>query len=590
MLSEKKVVRWDKEPGETRSSLYEIQDAAIEIAKTISVMLQVDVEIIDRNHMIVAGTGHFKGMINKSNRNIGHGYRAALTQGEKMINTHPGTGKYCHDCNMKDECTILLEVGYPIICGDRIEGLIGITCYEEKRRKFFKRYMNESLYFLEQMCELLADKISERVSVQRHLAASKMFNNLLKYVEKGIIILSRDSTVSGLNQAAREILSPLRVEKGTLVNVILTDEADENDNVYRLAVDDRVFTVVGRLESFENRDETYSKILIFQTLLDYRNRRVTISMKREKKDVSALIGHSAYVSQLKEQIQKAADNVVPVLIEGETGTGKKVTAAAIWNAGPRSKEPYYYFDCGSKSQEKIRDLLFGVQESDNRWIRDESMKMGMIEKASGGTLYIDKVDSLSLELQQEIYHVLTGNTIIRRNGMEKIPVDVRFMFSTENNLLQMMEEGKFQRDLYFCISVCRIKLLPLRRRKEDIKDYVSYYIKEYTEKYRLYFKEMDEETMERLVSHPWFGNVDELKTVIEYMVNAMSESGVLDKNTLPANFGTDGDYSDHQIIPLDQLEKREIQKALSIFGNTKNGKEKAAEALGIGIATLYRKL
>lgn len=574
----------------TRSGLYEIQDAAIEIAKTISVMLLVDVEIIDRNHMVVAGTGHFKGMINKSNRNIGHGYRAALTRGEKMINTEPGTGKYCLDCNMKDKCDILFEVGYPIICGDRIEGLIGITCYEEKRREFFERYMKESLYFLDQMCELLADKISERVSMQRHLAASKMFDNLLKYVEKGILILSEASVVSELNQAARDILVPLGVEKGTLVNVILADEADENDNVYRLAVDDRVFTVVGRLENFENRDETYSRILIFQTLLEYRNRRAAISMKRETKDVSALIGHSAYVSRLKEEIQKAADNVVPVLLEGESGTGKKLTAAAIWKSGPRSEKPYYYFDSTAESSEKIRDLLFGVQQSDNRWMRDESANMGMIEKASGGTLYIDKVDSLSLELQQEIYHVITRNAILRRNGKEEIPVDVRFMFSTENNLLKMVEEGRFQKDLYFCIGVCRMKLLPLRRRKEDIPDYVSYYIKEYAEKYRLYFKEVDGETMELLVSHPWFGNVDELKTVIEYMVNAMSESGVLDKNTLPADFGGDGEYSDNEIIPLDQLEKREIQKALAIFGNTKKGKEKAAEALGIGIATLYRKL
>lgn len=590
MQKEKKLYSMDENVDMTRSSLYEIQDVAIEIAKTISIMIQVDVEIIDRNHIVVAGTGHFKGMINKSNRNIGHGYRAVLTRGEKMINTEPRTGRYCQGCNTKDDCAILFEVGYPIICGECIEGLIGITCYDEKRKKFFEQYMKESLYFLEQMCELLADKISERVSMQRHLAASKMFNNLLKYVEKGILILSEESMVTELNQAAREILEPVGVEKGTLVNVILTDEADESDNVYRLVVDDRMFTVVGRLENFESRDEVYSRILIFQTLLDYKNRRVTISMKRKTKDSSALIGHSAYVSHLKEQIQKVADNVVPVLLEGESGTGKKLTASLIWKEGPRSEKPYYYFDCTADSPEIIRDLLFGVYEPDNRWTRNDSIKMGVIEKASGGTLYIDKVDCLSMELQQEIYYVITRNTILRRNGKKMIPVDVRFIFSTENNLLKMVGEGKFQKNLYSCISVCRIKLFPLRRRKDDIKDYISSFIKEYVEKYKLYFKEVDEETMDLLVSHPWFGNVDELKTVIEYMVNAMNESGVLDKNTLPTDFGVGGKYSDHEIIPLEQLEKKEIQKALSIFGNTKKGKEKAAEALGIGIATLYRKL
>ena len=153
-----------------------------------------------------------------------------------------------------------------------------------------------------------------------------------------------------------------------------------------------------------------------------------------------------------------------------------------------------------------------------------------------------------------------------------------------------MEEGKFQKDLYYCINAGKISFLPLRKHREDIREYVEYFIKEYSEKYQVYIKEVAPETMELLVNHRWFGNVDELKTVIEYMVNALGENGIMDNHTLPESFGLNSEYSDDEIIPIDELERREIAKAIDFYGDTKNGKEKAAEALGIGIATLYRKL
>lgn len=136
----------EKKEAIGKSCLYGIQDVAVEIAETISIMLQVEVEIIDRNHMLVAGTGNFRKKINMCNEDEGHAYRDVLELGEKMVITNPSADSYCRNCKNKENCGILLEIGYPIICNEHVEGVVGITCWEESRRAFFAENLERSLF------------------------------------------------------------------------------------------------------------------------------------------------------------------------------------------------------------------------------------------------------------------------------------------------------------------------------------------------------------------------------------------------------------------------------------------------------------
>ena len=573
-----------------KSRLYGIQDVAVEIAETISTMLQVEVEIIDQNHMLIAGTGNFRKKINMCNEDEGHAYQAVLERGEKMVITNPSRDHYCRNCKNKETCGILLEIGYPIICNDHVEGVVGITCWEESRRAFFAENLERSLFFVEHMCELLAEKITERTTVQTSLATSKMFYSLLGHVDKGLVILDKWGTIVEANTEAKEIFREINPLIGKQTNVILTDGTVDHVNTYRVVIEGRVFTVVGTLENFENQNSSYSRILIFQTPVQYRNRLMATENKKAYVGIDSILGKSEYVSRLKKQLLIQAENVVPVYLSGESGTGKKLAAAAMWKAGPRKDRPFYYLDCTTYKSQELQDLLFGVDKKESSIITATKNQVGLLEKLSGGMIHIDAVDVLDMPLQEALYHVICDQKIQRRNAITWQPVDVRFIFSSNQNLLKLMEEGKFQKDLYYCINAGKISFLPLRKHREDIREYVEYFIKEYSEKYQVYIKEMAPETMELLVNHRWFGNVDELKTVIEYMVNALEENGVMDNHTLPESFGLNSEYSDDEIIPIDELERREIAKAIDFYGDTKNGKEKAAEALGIGIATLYRKL
>ena len=197
---------------------------AIQIANTLATMLQVDVEIIDSAHMRVAATGHFACRVNQSNVGDGHAYRDTLETGKKMFIDNPGQNPYCVGCKEIDTCDALLEVSAPIIVDDRIEGAIGMTCYKEDREQFMVEHLQESMFFLEQMCMLMAGKIKERTNLQKHLSASRMLHAMMGMVDKGVLILDQEGKLLEYNGiAAKELkLDPGIV--GQPVNIILTGD------------------------------------------------------------------------------------------------------------------------------------------------------------------------------------------------------------------------------------------------------------------------------------------------------------------------------------------------------------------------------
>ena len=285
-----------------KSKLYEIQDVAIQISNTLATMLQVDVEIIDSAHMRVAATGHFACRVNQSNVGDGHAYRDTLETGKKMFIDNPGQNPYCVGCKEIDTCDALLEVSAPIIVDDRIEGAIGMTCYKEDREQFMAEHLQESMFFLEQMCMLVAGKIKERTNLQKHLSASRMLHAMMGMVDKGVLILDQEGKLLEYNGiAAKELkLDPGIV--GQPVNIILTGDV--------------------------------------------------MMEKRE------------YTVRIKKEINQAAAHNGPVLIEGEEGTGKKTIGTAIWKTSQRAEKPFVYFNCASVEEGLLEERLFGATGQD----------------------------------------------------------------------------------------------------------------------------------------------------------------------------------------------------------------------------------
>lgn len=574
-----------------KSSLYGMQDVAIQIANTISVILQADVEIIDKNHMRVAGTGYFKNMVNMSNAGDGHAYKKVLQDGERLIVSNPGEDPECRGCEKRRECGVLLEIGLPVRLDQEIEGVIGITCWTEERLKFFMDNMKAFMYFLEQMAELVGGKLKERISLQNSISAGKMFRVLLRQIRKGVILLDSTDRIIQINEIARKELKLDDSALGRVLNVLITGDTITGNREYKLILDGEVFTVIGEEEILDGEDDRYSKILIFESIREYRNQVYNTNLRIAPHDINYITGHSESSEKLKKEILQAANNTSPVLLEGEAGSGKKVIGSVIWHESQRAGKPFVYFNCSSVSEEILEEKLFGsVCTEKEAALYGQQGQIGVLEMANDGILYMDEIDELSLYYQSKLERVLEEKVIQRKGSAQKIPINVRLIAATKRDLLKRVEKQKFRKRLYYMISICRITVLPLRKRQDDIEDFVHKFIQQYTTKYQVHFRMIDEETMTFLRKSPWYGNVVELEKTVEYMVNAMNEDGIIDMRTVPEEF-QQGDYlAEDEVMPLEELEQREIRKAILKFGDSKKGKEKAAEALGIGIATLYRKL
>ena len=215
--------------------------------------------------------------------------------------------------------------------------------------------------------------------------------------------------------------------------------------------------------------------------------------------------------------------------------------------------------------------------------------------ANEGVLYLDEIDALPMYYQLKLETVLAEKVLKRKGSSQKIPLNVQVMAATNKDLKDLIEKNKFREPLYYLISVMKIAMPPLRERRDDIEDLVRQYIDFYAQKYQVYFKYIDQETMDFLKRQPWYGNIRELESAVECMVSLMRGDGIMDMKTLPKEYefrtaSPEQSAQEQEIRTLEDVNLAEIKRALDKYGYSKKGKQTAAEKLGIGIATLYRKI
>jgi transcriptional regulator with PAS, ATPase and Fis domain len=298
-----------------------------------------------------------------------------------------------------------------------------------------------------------------------------------------------------------------------------------------------------------------------------------------------LVGQSPQIRRVQRLIETLAANDAPVLILGETGTGKEVVARAIYDAKPRGE--FVPIDCTTLSGSLIESELFG--HARGSFTGAVERKKGLIEIADGGTAFFDEIGDLPLEMQAKLLRVLQEQEIRAVGSLTRQKVSIRVLAATNRNLEQMAAEGRFRADLYYRLNIAKISLPPLRERKEDIPLLIEFFLRRQPREVRLAPRMIEE-----LVEFEWPGNVRQLKHCIDRMV-AMTPEDLLQFEDLPSYVqnagGGTGDafvpqFDLDSVVPLSLLERRAILHAVSVTGD----KEEAARRLGIGRTTLFRKL
>lgn len=303
-----------------------------------------------------------------------------------------------------------------------------------------------------------------------------------------------------------------------------------------------------------------------------------------KYDLSCIIGTSKEILYCKDKALKASQTFSPVLIYGETGTGKELFVQAIHNSSSRRNKPFIDQNCAAIPNNLLESLLFGTTKGSFTGADD---RKGLFEMADKGTLYFDEINSMPLEFQGKILRVLQEGTIRRVGSNSLKKVDVRIIASLNESPEELLEEGKIRRDLYYRLNVVKIDLPPLRDRKEDIPILINHFIDKYNRRFNACIEGVEGMVMEKLISYDWLGNVRELEHLIESMFNIKNKGVISVSDLLETGFK----YDTKRIVPLKQkmqeLEKRYILEALTITGFNVS---KAAELLQIPRQTLQTKI
>ena len=303
-------------------------------------------------------------------------------------------------------------------------------------------------------------------------------------------------------------------------------------------------------------------------------------------DIIAVDKKSVEIKEFAKRIALTDSNV---LITGESGTGKELYASAIHNFSLRKDFPFIPVNCASFEKSLIESELFGYEEGTFTGAKKNG-KTGLFQLANGGVLFLDEIGELEYGLQGKLLRVLQERSIRKIGGSKEIPIDVRLICATNKDLFKLMEEGKFRRDLYYRIAIIPLTIPPLRERKDDIPALANKFISDLSQKYK---KDMflSQEAIQLLKEYEWCGNIRELKNIIEFTFN-MREERVILKEHLPIK--VEENILDSEIIELNEyinkVEKEYINKAIAKYGDSVEGKKKAAKALGISLATFYNKL
>ncbi len=307
----------------------------------------------------------------------------------------------------------------------------------------------------------------------------------------------------------------------------------------------------------------------------------------EYKLENSLIGRTPAMQEIAKYIGQLSSNRVSVLLQGESGTGKELIAKIIHYSGVSKDKPFIAVNCSALAENLLESELFGHEKG--AFTGAIKSKKGKFELAQDGTIFLDEIAELSINLQAKLLRVLQEREFEKVGGEETIPMKARIIAASNNNLEKLIEEGKFREDLYFRLRVFTITMPPLRKRKEDIPLLVVHLLKKINKELHKNVIKIPIKVMDKLLEHNWPGNVRELENTLRQAVVLSNNDVLLDENILLApdkSINTKNDCCG-QNLSLEEVEKRHIIKILE---NVNGDKNKAASILGISKPTLYSKI
>lgn len=579
----------------TQSVLMQIQPTIQRFARMLASVLQLEVEIVDENLCRVAGTGAYGKFLGRQLSGNSRLLRHVLeTKTEKVV-TQSRFDPLCEGCDSKENCREKAFLGTPVILQDRCVGVISLIAVTHEQQEHISDNLREFSDYVRHISTIFVSKLLEDQGPGENI--SKIFATMIDNMDQGVLVVDADNRVQFVNQTALKTLGVVQnniIGKPVRFRPLTFESNFTHGHMQHIVSwDDKSELIIGQLHNIQGRQ-------LFLMAFHQSHTSFSVANAPDEPHIEQLVGECRVMRQLKRLISRIAPSPSSVMVVGESGTGKEVVARAIHKLSGRRNKPFIAINCAAIPEQLLESELFGYVKGAFTGASANG-KTGLIQAANTGTLFLDEIGDMPLMLQAKLLRAIEAREILPIGASSPIQVDIRIISATNQNLAQFIAEGKFREDLFYRLNVIPITLPPLRERQEDIELLVHYFLHLHTRRLGSVYPGIAPDVVEILRKHRWPGNLRELSNLMEYLVNVVPSGEVIDSTLLPPNLLNNGTTEQSDVTEaseahlslddaggtaLEEMEKQMIREALSRH----NSKKEVADELGIGIATLYRKI
>ena len=564
-------------------NLNSIKNNLNDIISTMATLTNMEYAIFDTDAELVSSTGVYLKRKGQSVHTAS--IEEVLSLGNVVVNK-PGLMKSCIGCRFANNCPSTIEVLSCVKLDGQPIGVVSMTSFTHEGHALIEENLHKYMEILGYMSNLISMYAHNEVARSTPGILSKAIEHLIRESGMNYMVIDRNGYLLHWDDGIQELLSYCDLYTQSLGMIFPQEFSGWIFGSSYPSSRSLVF------EGFSGE--------VFSTPLSTENGIEGYVLRFDKRDGEALkrslsasyldriITQDPELMEVKRVIEKIASSPSSVLITGESGTGKEIAAKAIHFTSNRSNKPFIPVNCANIPENLFESELFGYEEGAFTGAKKRG-KPGILELANNGTVFLDEIGELPHHSQAKLLRFLQDGVIQRLGSITNIPLNVRIIAATNQDLELLMSEGKFREDLFYRLDVIPIHLPPLRERKSDIPILIDHFIKAMNSKLSKRLLGIDDMALEAMMDYSWPGNVRELENSIEYAMN-MEDTSRINLTSLPVRIFSNCESDLDLRSKLSKSESSIIISALDKNGWDMDGKIKTAEELGISLRTLYRRL
>lgn len=567
-------------------NLEEIRPSVERFVTAVSNSLRLEVAVFDSNCQLFFCTPVY---LKKKGRTVHTPSLREVIENESVLVNTPGEMASCVGCRFKEHCPSTIEILCCIRADTNVAGVLAFTSFTKEGQRRISENASVYLNAITEMANLFGGQI---LSISGGRGPANLDSNLIPIMElceQPVLLTDAHGVILQYNQLAANLLKICDITSSSLWQIFpsaVVKRIMEGNDLFEKSV-----TIANMATKISTR-----AILVDGQITGFFIR-ISDDLKelsKENRYFEGIIGTSPAIMEVQRMIRRIANSPSPVLITGETGTGKELIARAIHEQSHRNKYPFVAINCSSIPESLFESELFGYEEGSFTGAK-KGGKPGKIEMAQGGTLFLDEIGEMPLFAQPKLLRILQEYELERVGSNKKIHLDIRIIAATNRDLNDMVAEKKFRSDLFYRINVINLKLPSLRTRRDDIIPIAENYIRKLKLKMNTPLTSISPEAAEILLNFDWPGNVRQLQNIIEYAAN-LCETDILMPSDFPEVMRICSETAvypslDGKPAASGSSDKEDrLRELLEKYGYTLEGKKRIAAELNISLRTLYRRI